>query len=309
MVIPSSPRSNNALPRPTSPLMVDELDYYNNNHSGCARNVVGVDKVKSALTGHQQQKQKQKQNGAKTLGPVDFASLAPCPCCARYVVKDLDGSVGTSKQQQQQQQQQEQERQPPSLTASPSKDDDRKDAALPGSLDPTNTTYAVQSIAVQGWVHKKGTGNDLFGSRGWKSRWATLCTATVPGYDVDIPLLVISWFPHSDTPSNVLVLDPSRTVVMPVDRYPTEDKVVQWNTFTFEIVHSGDGGASPTTRVFSVPEQERSEWVCAIQQCLREYGQRLQRKNRDSPDLLLPPLSPRSSIKLCCESKSIDYEK
>jgi hypothetical protein len=76
--------------------------------------------------------------------------------------------------------------------------------------------------------------------------------------------------------------------------------VVQWNTFTFEVVHStssGDGDDT-TTRVFSVPEQERSEWVCAIQQSLREYEQRLQRKSRASPELLRPPLSPRNSIKL-----------
>ena len=274
-------------PRPTSPLMVDELDHHNLSSPATppfatTRNVVGVDKIKQMVTG-----------GAKTLGPVDFASRAPCPCCARYVVKECDlsaASVGAPQQQQ--------ERQPTSLslTASPSADDDRKDATLPGSLDPTDTAYTVQSILVQGWVHKKGTGKDIFGSRGWKSRWATLCTATVPGYEVDVPLLIISWFPHSETPSNVLILDPSRTVVMPVDRYPTEEKVVQWNTFTFEIVHSRDDNT--TTRVFSVPEQERSEWVCAIQQSLREYEQRLQRKSKASPDLLRPPLSPRSSISL-----------
>ena len=286
MVIPSPPRIT--VPRPTSPLMVDELDHHNVSSPATppfadTRNVVGVDKIKQMA-------------GAKTLGPVDLASRAPCPCCARYVVKECDGSA--AKQQQQQ------ERQPTSLIASPSSaDDDRKDATLPGSLDPTTAAYTVQSTLVQGWVHKKGTGKDIFGSRGWKSRWATLCTATVPGYDVDVPLLVIAWFPHSDTPSNVLILDPSRTVVMPVDRYPTEEKVVQWNTFTFEIVHSssstgGSGDDTTTTRVFSVPEQERSEWVCAIQQSLREYEQRLQRKSRSSPDLLRPPLSPRNSIKL-----------
>ena len=274
--------------------MVDELDHHNLNSPATppfatTRNVVGVDKIKQMVAG-----------GAKTLGPVDFASRAPCPCCARYVVKECDlsaASVGAPQQERQQ---------PTSLTTSPSADDDRKDATLPGSLDPTDTAYTVQSILVQGWVHKKGTGKDIFGSRGWKSRWATLCTATVPGYEVDVPLLIISWFPHSDTPSNVLILDPSRTVVMPVDRYPTEEKVVQWNTFTFEIVHGrsggGDGDDATTTRVFSVPEQERSEWVCAIQQSLREYEQRFQRKSRSSPDLLRPPLSPRNSIKLSSSS-------
>ena len=300
MVVPSPPRIAGP-PRPTSPLMVDELDYHTlSNCSSPAtppfaatRNVVGVDKIKAQLTGI----------GAKTLGPVDLASRAPCPCCARYVVKECDGKL------------QQPQTQPQELTASPSTDDDTRDASLPGSLDPTSTSYTVQSIAVQGWIHKKGTGNDIFGSRAWKSRWATLGTATVPGVydDVAVPVLLIYWFPYSETPSNVLVLDPARTVVMPVDRYPTEEKAVQWNTFTFQIVHSGAGGGAggaddgATTRVFSVPEQERSEWVCALQQSFREYEQRLQKKKRGdaaaaggrrrvSPDFLRPPLSPKNSM-------------
>lgn len=293
MVFPPPPQIAGP-PRPTSPLMVDELDYHTVSNCSSpttppfARNVVGVDKIKAQLTGI----------GAKTLGPVDLASRAPCPCCARYVVKESDGKS----------------QQPHELTASASTDDDTKDASLPGSLDPTSTSYTVQSTSVQGWVHKKGTGNDIFGSRAWKSRWATLGTATVPGLydDVAVPVLLIYWFPYSETPSNVLVLDPARTVVMPVDRYPTEEKVVQWNTFTFEIVHSGGGTAGgaddgATTRVFSVPEQERSEWVCALQQSFREYEQRLQKKKRGyaaargrrrvSPDFLpRPPLSPKNSM-------------
>mmetsp|Transcript_39150 Transcript_39150/g.80193 ORF Transcript_39150/g.80193 Transcript_39150/m.80193 type:complete len:328 (-) Transcript_39150:956-1939(-) len=301
-------------PTPTVSLVVDELDrncYIGGNSNEVRRTasstprVVGMDKIKAM------------KKSAVTLGPTDFSSLAPCPCCARYVVKD-----GAHQQQQRHHHQQQQQQQagtdaavasaPAALASSPSAEDDRNDTALAGSLDST-VDYTVTSILVQGWVHKKGTGRDIFGSRAWKSRWATLATASVPGYAVDVPVLLIHWFPTSETPSNVLVLDPARTVVMPIDRYPDEEKVVQWNTFTFEIVHSkqSDGGGGvggddgDVTRIFSVPEKERSEWVLAINQSLRDYEQRLKKskkqeeikKVRSDPSglLLRPPLSPRSS--------------
>ena len=36
------------------------------------------------------------------------------------------------------------------------------------------TQYSVTKNLVQGWVHKKGTGQDWIGSRAWKPRWAVL---------------------------------------------------------------------------------------------------------------------------------------
>ena len=285
----------------TIPLLVDELDrncYIGNNNEmrkTSTPKVVGMDKIKAM------------KKSAVTLGPTDFSSLAPCPCCARYVVKD--GAHQHHHHHHQQQRQAGTDAAPATLASSPSAEDDRNDTALAGSLDST-VDYAVTSILVQGWVHKKGTGKDIFGSRAWKSRWATLATAAVAGYAVDVPVLLIHWFPTSETPSNALVLDPARTVVMPIDRYPDEEKVVQWNTFTFEIVHSkqsdgGDGSDGDVTRIFSVPEKERSEWVLAINQSLRDYEQRLNKckkqegikKVRSDPSglLLRPPLSPRSS--------------
>ena len=287
------------------PLVVDELDRNCSisssndlNRNTSTPKVVGMDKIKAM------------KKSAVTLGPADFTSLAPCPCCARYVVKECaDGSNQRNHHHHHHLQRQQAATSAASaaLVTSPSADDDRNDTTLAGSLD-SSMEYAVTSILVQGWVHKKGTGKDIFGSRAWKSRWATLATASVPGYEVDVPVLLIYWFSSSETPSNVLVLDPAKTVVMPIDRYPNEDKIVQWNTFTFEIVHSNGGGVGSegdVTRIFSVPEKERSDWVLAINKSLRDYEQRLTRckkqeeikRVRSDPSGLLvrPPLSPRPS--------------
>jgi hypothetical protein len=50
-------------------------------------------------------------------------------------------------------------------------DDDR--GLLPGVLL-GEVEYNPTRIIVEGWVHKKGTGNDIFGSRSWKARYCRL---------------------------------------------------------------------------------------------------------------------------------------
>jgi hypothetical protein len=54
-------------------------------------------------------------------------------------------------------------------------DDDSEDdrGLLPGVLL-CGVEYNPTRILVEGWVHKKGTGNDLFGSRSWKARYCRL---------------------------------------------------------------------------------------------------------------------------------------
>lgn len=34
--------------------------------------------------------------------------------------------------------------------------------------------YQPRRILVEGWLHKKGTGNDWLGTKSWKPRWARL---------------------------------------------------------------------------------------------------------------------------------------
>ena len=54
-----------------------------------------------------------------------------------------------------------------------SADLDDEDHMMPGLLN-QGVSYTVQNVLVQGWVSKKGTGQDLFASRAWKTRWAVL---------------------------------------------------------------------------------------------------------------------------------------
>lgn len=54
-----------------------------------------------------------------------------------------------------------------------SADLDDEDHMMPGLLN-EGVSYTIQNVLVQGWVSKKGTGQDLFASRAWKTRWAVL---------------------------------------------------------------------------------------------------------------------------------------
>ena len=59
------------------------------------------------------------------------------------------------------------------------------------------SNYKVKETIVQGWLHKKGTGNDFLGMRWWKPRWVTLAVSDVmivgeiDGDDDDVDGLVL----------------------------------------------------------------------------------------------------------------------
>ena len=55
--------------------------------------------------------------------------------------------------------------------------DEERDA-LPGLLH-SGVHYHPTRILVEGWVHKKGTGNDIFGSRAWKARYCRLVVSSM----------------------------------------------------------------------------------------------------------------------------------
>ena len=126
--------------------------------------------------------------------------------------------------------------------------------------------YYPTRILAEGWLHKKGTGNDWLSSRGWKTRWTRLCLARVDGFDTEVPLLLIYWFPSSEDPSTVIVLD--HTVVLKFDK---EDKSL-WNSFRFEIRHvSKEGNETRASRTFAAPRKYRDCWVYAISDALLSY--------------------------------------
>ena len=281
------------------PLVVDELDTRSRPSSPFdPAHIKGFEWIKNPGLGS--------PGRPGVIGSLDLGRA--CPCCRRYITDDSHGSHCNGKTPH------------PQLSdghlspggsissgdsAVGTKDAREDDLHLPGSLR-SAVSYDVKEIIAQGWVHKKGTGKDWLGSRAWKPRWSVLALASVPEYEVDVPLLLIYWWSSSEKPSNVIIL--SNTVVMPVDRYKTDDKVVEWNTFAFEVVHTSEENDDKVTRVFSVPEKERNEWVYEISQCLLGYEKRLKKyrsiKSRealravspprisDGPGLICHPMSP-----------------
>lgn len=144
----------------------------------------------------------------------------------------------------------------------------------PGMLD-NGVSYTPTQILVQGWLHKKGTGQDWCKSRAWKARWGRLVWAKVEGYGaIEVPLLLMYWYPSSKTASTAIVLSRS-TVVVAVDyaKDPTA-----WNANRFEI-RDVSGDTAP--RTFSAANRvERDAWVYAMAQALLDYAKSKQVHDR-----------------------------
>jgi hypothetical protein len=77
--------------------------------------------------------------------------------------------------------------------------------------------------------------------------------AEVEGFDYDVPLLLIYWFPQSETPSTVISL--ASSIVVPLDK-PDPTK---WNAYQWSISSLID--ETQDTRTFTAPHRGRNEWV------------------------------------------------
>jgi hypothetical protein len=228
------------------------------------------------------------------IGPTNLLELVACPCC-QQCFDDLDGGidqetlveplcigrgavVGSGRFSPQA------ARHSSILTARESDEDhddgdhdengdddaiEEEDDLLPGVLG-AGVHYVPKSVLVEGWLHKKGTGKDWLGSRAWKARWARLALAKVDGYESEVPIMLIYWYPSSSQASTVILLDD--TVVLSLE---LEDKD-RWNSHRFEIRHVQKQDTSgselvATTRTFSAPQKGRDAWVYAISQALLSY--------------------------------------
>jgi len=157
-------------------------------------------------------------------------------------------------------------------------------ASLAPGILRAGDTYTPTQILVEGWLHKKGTGRDWLGSRAWKARWGRLCMAKLANQDIEVPLLLMYWYPSSSRASTVILLD--QTVVVAVD-YAADPKA--WNAHRFEIRHAYsnqdnhndddddyDDAASNiqhVTRTFCAAQrQERDAWVYAMAQALLSHA-------------------------------------
>ena len=212
------------------------------------------------------------------IGPTNLMELVACPCC-QQCFDDLQ-PFGKSSTSDGKRLSAQAARNRSILHQESGEDDeddieDDEDDVLPGVLG-AGVHYNPKSILAEGWLHKKGTGRDWMGSRGWKARWARLALATVDGYDLDVPILLIYWYPASSHASTVIVLD--STVVLPVD-FKDKDR---WNSHRFEIRHvqKQESDQPPlATRTFAAPLKGRDAWVYEISQALLSY-EKLKDKHR-----------------------------
>lgn len=193
----------------------------------------------------------------RVIGSTDLCEYAACPCCQQKL-----GETSRTLNE-------------PTLSHQPTSlkslfDDDaamqEDDDLLPGVLA-AGQEYTPRRVLVEGWLHKKGTGHDWLCSRAWKARYARLALAKVQGYNSEVPLLLIYWFPSSMSATTAIVLD--STVVLGVD---LADKSL-WNSSRFEIRHAStrENVTIPVTRTFSASQQSRDAWVYAISEALLNY--------------------------------------
>jgi len=143
-------------------------------------------------------------------------------------------------------------------------DDDRDEKDNMYGVLASGVEYKSKRILAEGWLHKKGSGNDFFGSIRWKARYCRLILAKVDGLPVEVPLLLVYWYNSSDVPSTIITLD--STVCMAVDG----DDERAWNYHCFNIIHA-KGDSIEATRTFTLPRKGRDAWVYAINQALYNY--------------------------------------
>lgn len=135
----------------------------------------------------------------------------------------------------------------------------------------SNLTFS--KVLVEGWLLKKGSGNDWLGDTKYKPRWARLVLANIPGQEVDVPVLNVYWFETSVTPSSTLFLD--QAIAKPVDRDAEEWK----NVHCFDIIMESppqdisdqQDERQNMKRRFAASADERNEWIYAINVALAEF--------------------------------------
>jgi hypothetical protein len=209
------------------------------------------------------------------IGPTNLLEAAACPCCKQSFdeadKKTLNEPHCYSNSQA------AQASRSTSLLKTDDSLEEEEDIEDDYGVLAAGVHYNIKRVMAEGWLHKKGTGQDWLGSRGWKARWARLALAHVDGFDTDVPLLLIFWFPSSSTPSTIIVLD--STVVMAVDA-----GVDRWNSYRFEIRHipkKDSEGVTPVTRTFTAPRKGRDAWVYAISKALLTYEKKKDEKKRN----------------------------
>lgn len=101
------------------------------------------------------------------IGPT--ALPKSCPCCNRRVGGQVEGRQTLDEPARRRRQ----DRVIPCLFEQEDEEQEEEDDCQPGVLD-SGVEYKFKRILAEGWVNKKGSGKDWFGSRAFKPRWAKL---------------------------------------------------------------------------------------------------------------------------------------
>uniref|UniRef100_A0A7S3V6Y2 PH domain-containing protein n=1 Tax=Chaetoceros debilis TaxID=122233 RepID=A0A7S3V6Y2_9STRA len=240
----------------------------------------------------------------------------PCPCCRSYVHCKSPKKKNNLLASNVRKNKQEQMQMPQSFSAlveSVWSDQTADDSSDDGDYDTTcarnklkrepilhqgKFDYTVTKVLADKWLHKKGSGNDIFGCKSWKSRWCQLVLAKVPGYNgVEVPLFLSSWHYSAPAPSSIIVLDTKLAVSVEIDdemnAYGNNNNKhvnsgMKKYTHRFDIVAK----TKSSSRTFSASSlEERNTWVKIINEAVDKYD-RAQRVSRMS-QCPLPPTIPR----------------
>jgi hypothetical protein len=129
--------------------------------------------------------------------------------------------------------------------------------------------------------------------------------AKVPFYEVEVPLLLVSWHFTMPTPSTIIILD--KKIAIGIDALDTSTpEIINECIFNFDIVAGGDKSVLPSsssTRSFSASTKEsRDKWVDKINSAISDFERSRKNDRRARSSLCLPPIIPRTASTKKCDA-------
>lgn len=174
-------------------------------------------------------------------------------------------------------------------------DDRRSDYTQDSSISNDHVSLALYNsvangdvfdVIAEGWLWKKGSGNDLIGSRSLKSRWGRLVLILIspevarenslnPPY---VPVLEIFWHQYSQAPSSIIILD--EVDILPVKKVSKGgSSTVLWDTsYRIEIISRKSGEC---IKCVAAPKEQRDQWIKCLEQVVTESDRRKEKMKID----------------------------
>jgi len=141
----------------------------------------------------------------------------------------------------------------------------------------------------EGWLYKKGSGNDWLSSTSWKSRYGKLVLADIEGYLIDVPILMFHRSPYLAATSAINL---DSTMVLPIEtrEHYEEEDLPSEESFLFEIIHIRGEQTNHYRRIQEQQQQhneriasrkfstaariERDGWMNAFENATRDFEKR-----------------------------------